>query len=101
MRAFWLLILLAACGNGGDTRSEECSCPPPEFEGTPDVVLLTVSGRNLDLEDFFCPPECNEPYLGEAGDAGEAIFTASGSSRRMSPSDSMLKGVTMNCIPSS
>jgi hypothetical protein len=75
MRAFWLLILLAACGSGGDTRSEECSCPPPEFEGTPDVVLLTVSGRNLDLEDFFCPPECNEPYLGEAGDAGEAIFT--------------------------
>jgi len=68
----FLLLFLAACGGG---TTAECSCLP-EPQGTPDVVLLTVSGRNLDLLDLFCPPECNEAYLGDAGDAGEAIFTA-------------------------
>lgn len=70
--AILLFCLLAACG-GGSTA--ECSCLP-EGGGPPDVVLLTVSGRHFDLFDPFCPPECNEPYLGYAGDAGEAIFTA-------------------------
>jgi pimeloyl-ACP methyl ester carboxylesterase len=68
-----LLVTLVGCGGGGTTA--ECSCLPPEPEEAPDVVLLTVSGRNLDVLDFFCPPECNEAYLGNVGDAGEAIYT--------------------------
>ncbi|MEM8883770.1 MAG: hypothetical protein AAGD14_06875 [Planctomycetota bacterium] len=61
-----------ACGGGGSDPAPQVDRTPVE---QPDVVLLTVSGRNLDLLDFFCPPECNEAYLGEAGDAGEAVFT--------------------------
>ena len=39
------------------------------------MVLLTVSGRTLDLTNLSCPPECNVPYLGDPGDAAEAITT--------------------------
>lgn len=35
-----------------------------------------MSGRHFDLLDPFCPPECNEPYLGGPGDAAEAIAVA-------------------------
>ena len=69
-------LLLTACGGGGG----EPTVLNSEITGflsieQPDVVLLTVSGRTLDLADLFCPPECNRPYLGEEGNAGETIFS--------------------------
>jgi len=70
-RLFFLVLLLAACGGGSSGEP----FLPPDPETAPDVVLLTVSGRYLDPLDLFCPPECNQAYLGDAGDAAEAIFT--------------------------
>jgi len=70
-RGLLFFLVLAACGGGGSPAPFDA----PEIEAAPDVVLLTVSGRRFDPFAPFCPPECNEAYLGEPGDAGEAIFT--------------------------
>jgi len=71
-----VLLSLAACSSPKTAVVN----PGPDTSGTrpaeaPDIVLLTVSGRNLDLLDLFCPPECNLPYLGDAGGAGESLQT--------------------------
>jgi hypothetical protein len=84
---FALLLLAVGCGGGGPPASLDGNGtltppgPPPEPGDNPrpaeapDVVLLSVSGRNLDTGDLFCPPECNVPYLGDPGAAAEAIVT--------------------------
>lgn len=71
------LTLLAAC-SGSSTPA-----PVPALPGAhglrpataPDVLLLSVSGRTLS-SDLFCPPDCNVAYLGDPGDAAEAVVDA-------------------------
>jgi hypothetical protein len=73
-----LLALVGACGGGGsdgDGSSPPVFVPFGDAANAPDVVLLTVSGRTLNFADLSCPPECNVAYLGDPGDAGEAIKT--------------------------
>jgi hypothetical protein len=67
-RIAWLALTLVAtgCGGGGSGSSSN-----PRPEGSPDVVVLSVSGRCVGGLCFS--PEENAPYLGEAGDAAEAI----------------------------
>jgi len=70
-----LLGFLGACGGSGSGAPRTEVVPFGDSENAPDVVLLTVSGRTLNFADLSCPPECNVAYLGEPGDAGEAIKT--------------------------
>lgn len=75
MRVILILFLgLVACGGGGDPVPTPVAIDAFDVE-QPDIVLLSVSGRNLDLLNFFCPPECNEPYLGSPDRAGGVLAT--------------------------
>ncbi len=74
MRRLLLLIALAACHDRGPAAlvpGEAGSAFRPAE--APDFVVLSVSGRTIDFLSPFCPPECNEPYLGAPGDAAEAV----------------------------
>lgn len=79
VRALVLLLLtplFLGCNNGGGPATVAPGTNDPRPAEAPDILLLTVSGRTLDIFDAFCPPECNEAYLGEPGAAGEAVELA-------------------------
>lgn len=62
----------AGCSGGVSVAAVESAIGRPAE--APDVLLLSVSGRTFDIADFFCPPDCNVPYLSEPGDAAGATF---------------------------
>lgn len=66
-------VLLFGCGGGGSGGGSTPTRLRPA--GSPDVVVLSVSGRCGN--PLFCDaPADNIPYLGYAGDAAEAISAA-------------------------
>jgi hypothetical protein len=68
-----LLLLVAGCGGSGAPSSTTLPAGRHlRSMAAPDVVLVSVSGRTFDVA-IFCPPDCNEPYLADAGDAAEAV----------------------------
>jgi hypothetical protein len=58
-------LAMAGCGSG------ETENPRPQ--GSPDVVLITVSGHVGVLTSTNCTSADNRSYLGDAGEAAEAI----------------------------
>ncbi|MDJ0521689.1 MAG: hypothetical protein QNJ90_06390 [Planctomycetota bacterium] len=75
LRAAVLLGALAAgaCGGGGGPVQPDT--PNLRPESAPDIVLLSVSGR-CGVGILCSSPEDNEPYLGYAGGAAEAVEEA-------------------------
>lgn len=67
-------VLLAACG-GSDAVAPQAvtAFDTPRPAGSPDVVLFTVSGHDGALNAVFCTAATNRSYLGDAGEATEAI----------------------------
>lgn len=63
------VLVLSSCGGGGGGRP--APVPPPLRPGnTPDVVVISVSGRCFPLCD---PPRDNTAYLGAPGDAAFVV----------------------------
>lgn len=76
--AVLLAVVAAGCGGGGGGAPSSTSQPPDgppanlRPAGSPDVVVLSVSGR-CGLGILCTSPVDNEPYLGDFGDAAEAV----------------------------
>jgi hypothetical protein len=70
-----LLALLVGCGGGSNAPVDTTLAGGRHLRAAvrPDVLLISVSGRAFEL-DFFCPPDCNQPYLGDPGDAAETVM---------------------------
>jgi len=72
-----LLCVCVACGGGSGSSGQPAPEPTPNLRpaGSPDVVVLSVSGR-CGLGILCTSPVNNEPYLGDPGDAADAVETA-------------------------
>ncbi|MHC5043546.1 MAG: hypothetical protein ACYTGI_14360 [Planctomycetota bacterium] len=66
-----MLTVVAGCGSSGSEDN-------PRPQGSPDVVLITVSGHVGVLSATNCTSADNRSYLGDAGEAAEAIATTLG-----------------------
>jgi len=65
-------LFLVACGGSGTTPPQTAN-PNPRPQGSPDIVLLTVSGHNGGLSAILCTSGGNHSYLGDPDEAAEAI----------------------------
>jgi len=63
-------LAVAGCGSGSEEN--------PRPQGTPDVVLISVSGHVGVLSATNCESADNRAYLGDGGQATEAIATTLG-----------------------
>jgi hypothetical protein len=72
-----LLLLVVSCGGGGGGAPYTAgSILPPRPAGTPDVVVLSVSGHDGALSGLLCTSDTNRTYLADPGDAVEAVVGA-------------------------
>lgn len=68
-------LVLIACGDDGG-RTEAGSILDPRPDNAPDVVVLSVSGHDGAINGILCTSESNHAYLGEPGEAVEAVVAA-------------------------
>jgi len=75
MKKIHVLLVLAlaplACGGGGGTAP-----PTLDPDVQPDVVILSISGHEGALNAVLCTSEDNYSYLGEPGEAVDAVIQA-------------------------
>jgi len=70
-RASWwpFVLLLAACGGSSPAPGEDPVLPSEQ----PDVMIVSVSGHGGALSAILCDSSDNVPYLGDPGDAVQAL----------------------------